>query len=129
VFSHFPKAFFYSPYTFILNKPKIAYGVKGSNSVLQITCVFKNLKSLFLHQTLLSYHSLESSFQELRNYVKKCVLYACLSGALKLILFVQGIDSLELSNIITLDFRCLFHPHTLSTLTFIEIKPNTIYNQ
>jgi len=35
--------------------------------VLQITCVFKKLKSLFLHQTLLSYNSLESSFQDDSN--------------------------------------------------------------
>ena len=36
----------------------------GYTPVLQITCVFNQLKSLFLHQTLSSYHSLESYFQE-----------------------------------------------------------------
>jgi len=37
------------------------------DSVLQIACVFKIIKSLFLHLTLSSYHSLESSFQNDSN--------------------------------------------------------------
>jgi len=36
-------------------------------SVLQIMCAFKKLKFLFLHETLSSYHSLESSFQDDSN--------------------------------------------------------------